>query len=168
MGENFMDLVLIQGFKFPYSLSSSGEFKNLTTGKIRKFCTQPKDIYFFLVLKTSENKPKKVRLHRLLAENFIPNPLNLPCVNHKDGDKLNNSLDNLEWVSHSGNAKHAYSTGLKVPVKQKNRKLKPVWVKYIRIGHSKGIRPRIMANLFRVSIQAIYSVIHKKHYKEIL
>lgn len=49
-----------------------------------------------------------VFLHRLLAEAFIPNPDNLPCVNHKDENKLNNSIDNLEWCSYSYN--NSYGT----------------------------------------------------------
>jgi HNH endonuclease len=53
-----------------------------------------------------------VSLHRLLAETFIPNPLNLETVNHKDGNKLNNSLDNLEWVSRQDNLYHAMDNNL--------------------------------------------------------
>ena len=48
-------------------------------------------------------------IHRLVAETFIPNPNNLPCVNHIDGDKSNNSVDNLEWVGYSDNLQHAYN-----------------------------------------------------------
>lgn len=47
-------------------------------------------------------------LHRLLAATFIPNQYNKPCINHKDGNKLNNNLDNLEWCNKSENALHAY------------------------------------------------------------
>ena len=51
-------------------------------------------------------------VHRLVAFKFIDNPDNLPLINHKDGDTLNNCVDNLEWCDHSGNLKHAYDTGL--------------------------------------------------------
>ncbi len=55
---------------------------------------------------------KTYKVHRLVAVAFLENPQSLPCVNHKDGDKRNCSLDNLEWVSCSGNSIHAGSTGL--------------------------------------------------------
>lgn len=56
-------------------------------------------------------------LHRLLAIEFIPNPQNLPEVNHIDGDKHNYNLSNLEWVTVSENRKHAYRIGLKTQVR---------------------------------------------------
>src|SRR5689334_20246619 len=54
-----------------------------------------------------KGKPKVFRLHRLLAITFIPNPQNKPCVNHKDGNRKNNTLANLEWVTFSENMLHA-------------------------------------------------------------
>jgi len=51
-------------------------------------------------------------LHRLLGETFIPNPNNLPILNHKDGNKLNYQLQNLEFTTHSGNIKHAHQHSL--------------------------------------------------------
>jgi len=58
------------------------------------------------------SKCYKRLIHRLKAQAFIPNPNNLPCINHKDGIPLNNSLDNLEWCTHQYNMQHAWDTGL--------------------------------------------------------
>jgi hypothetical protein len=51
---------------------------------------------------------KKYPVHRLVALHFLPNPDNKPCVNHKDGNKFNNNVSNLEWVSHAENEQHSY------------------------------------------------------------
>lgn len=58
--------------------------------------------------------PIPIGLHRLLAITFIPNPLNKPQVNHKDGNKLNNALSNLEWATRKENIQHSFDTGLRV------------------------------------------------------
>ena len=57
-------------------------------------------------------KGKIIHLHRLIAETFIPNPLAKPFINHKDGKKDNNTVDNLEWVTAKENSQHAWKTGL--------------------------------------------------------
>ena len=51
-------------------------------------------------------------VHRIIAETFIPNPHELSCVNHKDGNKLNNSIVNLEWCTQSDNVLHSFKNGL--------------------------------------------------------
>lgn len=54
-------------------------------------------------------------IHRLVAITFLPNPKNLPQINHKDGNKWNNRLENLEWCTGSENMQHAYKIGLQTP-----------------------------------------------------
>ena len=61
------------------------------------------------------NKRKDFKAHRLVAEYFIPNPNNLPCVNHIDGNKQNNHINNLEWCTYSYNNYHMYKMKLRTP-----------------------------------------------------
>lgn len=68
--------------------------------------------YAVVALKGEKGKYRKTSVHREIAKRFVPNPNNLPCVNHKDGNKLNNHADNLEWCTHKENTRHAINTGL--------------------------------------------------------
>ena len=78
-----------------------------------------------------DNKPKTHHLHRLLANAFIPKIDGKRYVNHKDGNKLNNELSNLEWCTHQENMKHAYDNGMLYQSEKNKRatleaKFKPV------------------------------------------
>lgn len=67
---------------------------------------------YYVVCLHKDGIGKMHNIHRLIAQTFIPNPNNYLHVNHKDGNKLNNTIDNLEWCTQQQNVEHAYKTGL--------------------------------------------------------
>jgi len=73
---------------------------------------EDRDGYLIVNLTNNEGKNKQKAIHILIANQWIPNPLNLPQVNHKNGDKKDYNLQNLEWVTPSQNVQHAIDTGL--------------------------------------------------------
>lgn len=68
--------------------------------------------YYQCILYDEKHKKHYKRVHRLVAKVFIDNPNNLPQVNHKDGNKLNNNVTNLEWCSNQENTQHGYDNHL--------------------------------------------------------
>ena len=102
-----------------YQVSNLGRVRSYTekfTGKkqgkpkIRKQQVSP---YGYNILCLYNNGRKTHAVHRLVAEAFIPNPDNLRCINHKNGVKTDNRVDNIEWCTYSENIQHAYDTNLK-------------------------------------------------------
>jgi len=114
----------IEGYEGLYQVSNFGRIKSLS----RKFYTTNNGYvitktkilktglshngYHLISISNKNKKRKTFRVNRLIALCFIPNPNNLPEVNHKDGNKNNNNASNLEWCTRSYNCKHAYKTGL--------------------------------------------------------
>lgn len=92
----------INGFE-NYQISNFGNVWSIRSGKKLK-----KQISKNGYESVDLGRGNKMLVHRLVALNLIPNSFNKPCVNHKDGIKTNNHVDNLEWVSYSENEKHSY------------------------------------------------------------
>ena len=115
-----------------YEISNLGNIRNKTTKNIRKWSLA--NGYNKCVLSLGERgKIATVYAHRLVAKAFLPNPNNLPQVNHKDGNKLNNNVDNLEWVTNKENQIHARDIGLTKSGEQcRNTKLSLEQVIFIR------------------------------------
>ena len=108
--EIWKPVVSINGY---LEVSDKGRFRNPKTGRILKLQVSPGGYYNVTCIPYGKyGKTVCLFLHRQLAIAFIPNPDNLPIINHKDCNKLNNSLDNLEWCNHSHNGLHASKNGL--------------------------------------------------------
>lgn len=101
----------VKGFEGLYQVSGSGEVKSLprngTKKGGKKICQHIHKTGYMYCTLCKHGKLYNKQVHRLVAEAFIPNLDDKPVVNHKDGDKVNNSLDNLEWVTLSENALHS-------------------------------------------------------------
>ena len=98
-----------------YSVSDSGLVRNDKTGKVKATKSDSKGRNYQHVDLYSGGKGRSIRVHRLVAQAYIPNPENKPEVNHKDGNPRNNDVRNLEWATKSENMKHAFAIGLAKP-----------------------------------------------------
>jgi len=145
------------GYEKLYQVSNIGNVKSFVCGynfntKEIKFRTIPKILNhniqsghgYLTVMLCRDGEQKRKRIHRLVAEAFIPNKnIELTHINHIDGNKKNNCYDNLEWTNNSRNQKHAYANGLQVSRKGeecKLSKLKENQVRDIRKMFNSGIK----------------------------
>ncbi|MBO9671960.1 MAG: NUMOD4 motif-containing HNH endonuclease [Sphingobacteriaceae bacterium] len=122
MLENWKDVL---GYEGLYQVSDQGNVKSLDRtlphGITKKFYpskilkAEPCGSGYLTVCLYIKGIQKRHMIHRLAAKAFIPNPEEKRCVNHKDGIKTNNSIENLEWATHSENNYHAFENGLKKP-----------------------------------------------------
>lgn len=100
---------MIPGYEGQYMVSSWGRVKSFNYFNTKKehLLTPHKNQNGYLSAQLcKKGKTKLILIHRLVALAFIPNPDNLPVINHKDENKTNNRMDNLEWCTYSHNSKH--------------------------------------------------------------
>jgi hypothetical protein len=172
----------IAGWEGLYAVSSNGRIKSydrLVTelnGKTRthkgRLVTLKKTGCYHGVSLFLHGVGQRYYAHRLVAEAFIPNPDGRPEVNHKDGNKFNNCVLNLEWATRSENAKHAFAMGLTDPPparkgeSQHSAKLTEHDVNQIRKTFKPGMG-RLLAQKYGVTPPSIYGVINGRTWKHV-
>lgn len=153
-----------------FEVSNNGQLRNVNTETVYKQHLNRQGYYQVCVSLGSAKNKKIFKLHRAVAESFIENPDNKDFINHIDGNKLNNSLDNLEWCTPAENSQHASRLGLSKPLRGVDSplaKLTEEDVLYIRehyIPRDREYGARALGRKFNIDKNTIVNIANYKAY----
>lgn len=151
-----------------YSVSNLGRVKNNKTGAVKN-ASNSKGYLFVNLYKEDMNKPDPLKVHRLVALSFVLGDTSL-CVNHIDGDKLNNVYTNLEWVTPGENISLAWKNGQIKPLKGEScgkSKLGNKEIKLIRHLYGSGVAQKNIGEIFKITQANVSSIVRLKTWKHI-
>lgn len=146
-----------------FLINKNGEVKNTKTNHVYKNYVHSSGYVVLTLPMGKRGKVKTIRLHKALAETFIPNPNNYKVVHHKDEDKSNYSLNNLEWTTNKLNTTYHLQKLHKYTPFFNNRKLTKQDINFIKNNKGK-ISYSKLAELFNVSKTTIVNVMNDKLY----
>lgn len=142
-----------------FLIDEYGNIKNKNTDHIYKL-SKSKIGYAVVYLPVGEKgKIKCIRVHKAVAETFLPNPENLPIVHHKDENKMNPELSNLEWVTYKKNTNYYLESISKLTPYYNNRKLTEKDVEFIR-NNKNTYSYQQLADMFNVSKTTVINAYH--------
>lgn len=153
-----------------FEVSSDGQLRNVKTGTVYKQHLNREGYNQVCVSLGSRNKKNVFKIHKAVAETFIFNPDHKKTVNHIDGNKQNNSIENLEWATYSENVQHAFDIGLAKPTRGVDSPLSKLTredVIYIRthyIPNSCMYGTRALGREFNVDHETIRDIINNNTY----
>lgn len=170
----------IKGYEGIYKINKYGDVISLTRlivssfGKVvlNEVLLKPLANHkgYFQVVLSKNGKSKTKTVHRLVAETFVPNPDNKETVNHIDGVKTNNNVENLEWCTNQENIIHAHKNNLTNPCKGESNssaKLKEQDVHLIRKVHKDGESIRKISKRYEMCESTISQIVNRKSWKHI-
>lgn len=145
-----------------YEVSNLGNIRNIKTNRILK---QSVSFGYKRIKLTKNGKGKEFSVHRVVLQSFTENSDNKPIVNHKDGDKFNNYLNNLEWCTAKENVNHAVNTGLMPSgINHPKAKLTKEDVLNIIELRKSGVRPRDIMKMYNIGRSTASFVSRGIHY----
>ena len=122
------------------------------------------------VVLSFDGKKHYINMHRLVAETFLPNPDNLPQVNHKNGNKLDNNVSNLEWCTAKHNKQHAHDTGLAKGVRGSRSNLAKLTTEQaieIITLNKEGVSNPDIAKRFGITTNSVYRIYSGKRWPDL-
>lgn len=140
--------VPVKGYEGLYEVSNTGKVRSVKGGRRRGVELKQQSYVsgtnrgYSIVSLVKEGKAMTATVHRLVASAFISNPENKPCVNHKDNNKSNNRVENLEWATYSENELHAYTLGKVNPISKLSQEKLEQARELIAGGQSKAATAR--------------------------
>ncbi len=158
----------IKGYEDRYAISNLGRIKVLKPRYRDKVILRTFSDGFGYLHCDLSNPRKTVKVHRLVAEAFIPNPDNKPTVNHIDGDKTNNRVDNLEWNTVHENNLHANMMGLAGGVrhnKSKFTKEQVIFIRNVYKPYDKFLGAKPLSKVFEVNEVTIKKIASNRTYR---
>ena len=164
----------IRGYEGFYEVSNMGRVRSVDRifhpGRVLKSII---NMYGYPTVGLSAGRLKFFKVHRLVAQAFIPNPGNKPQVNHKNGIKTDDMADNLEWNTKSENIRHAFATNLIAPQSGEKCGASKLNERQARlVKHLKNIKPKMtyveIGALFGIGKWAVWAVQSGRNWKHII
>lgn len=159
--------IVINGEQSNYEISDDGEIRNVNSHKRLK---PKKNESGYLVVNMFHNRKTVTRkVHRLVVEQFVPNPDNLPQVNHLNCDKTDNRVENLEWTTRLDNMRHAFANGC-YPCGEKSNlsKYEKTSIEQtIELLEDGNYTAREISEVSGISLEMVRAICHKKKWKHL-
>lgn len=161
----------IGGYSGNYQISNIGNVRSKKRNNYFKILKLESCRLGYKRIMLYKNKiPGRFLVHRLVAAAFIPNYSDLPQINHIDGDKANNNIDNLEWVTSQQNVQHAINTKLRVTskgIKHYKSLFDKNSIQKIRYDYNNGIPLIQLSKKYKVASSVIFNIVNFKTYKDV-
>jgi hypothetical protein len=172
MQEIWKDIPNYEGI---YQVSNFGNFKSYerivfynNKKAIRKSkilnLRESKAGYLYTVFSVNKER-KTIKPHRIVAKVFVDNPLNKPCVNHINGIKTDNRVENLEWVTHSENTKHAFNNGLKKGISGEKSHYSKIKLNDVFDIRNSNLSTKELSEKYKISQSQINRIKNKLNWK---